>query len=126
MNLNPTLPALVVDDFSSVSSITARILRALGFHHVDTAQTGEEALGMVRDKSYGLIVSDLHMKPVSGLDLLRRIKADRLTSAVPVVILTGDPLASAAESAKRAGAFAVLGKAPSPGELREKLARLFA
>ena len=121
MKVNRSLPALVIDDFNSVSSITARVLKAIGFHRVDTAETGASALEMAQRQSYGLVISDLHMKPMGGLELLRRMKADGRTSSVPIIVLTGDPLASAAENAKQAGAFAVVTKPPTPGELRERL-----
>jgi two-component system, chemotaxis family, chemotaxis protein CheY len=121
MHVNPCHPALVVDDFKSVSSITARVLNAMGFSSVDIAETGEEALEMARTRFYGLIVSDLHMKPIGGVDLLRRLKRDRRTSSTPVIILTGDPLTSAAKTARQAGASAVVEKPPSPGELSARL-----
>jgi two-component system, chemotaxis family, chemotaxis protein CheY len=121
MRVNRSLPALVIDDFNSVSSITARVLNAMGFQRVETAETGQKALEMAQSRHYGLVLSDLHMKPMSGLELLRRMKADRRTASVPIVILTGDPLASVAESARKAGVLAVVERPPTPGELRERL-----
>lgn len=110
MRLNRSLPALVVDDFSSVCSVVARVLTTMGFQTVDSAQTGEDALALAQSRRYGLVVSDLHMKPVSGVDFLYRMKADPRMTSIPVIILTGDPLLSAAKSAKAAGAIAVVDK----------------
>lgn len=93
----------------------------MGFHQVDIAETGEEALRLAQTRPYGLIVSDLHMKPMSGITLLHRIKADARTTSIPVLILTGDTLSSAAKSARDAGAIAVVEKPPTPGELRARL-----
>jgi CheY-like chemotaxis protein len=50
MHVNQCHPALVVDDFKSVSSITARVLNAMGFSSVDVAETGEKALEMAKAK----------------------------------------------------------------------------
>jgi CheY-like chemotaxis protein len=61
------------------------------------------------------------MRPQSGLDLLRILKSDRRLAETPVLILTGDPLATAAAAARSAGAFALVEKPPTPGELRQRL-----
>jgi two-component system chemotaxis response regulator CheY len=90
--MNYSLPVLVVDDFKSVASIAARVLNEIGFEKVDTAETGAEALEKAQTKRYGLIVSDLHMKPMSGTELIRRLKSDARTSSVQTIVLTGDPL----------------------------------
>jgi len=118
--MNYSLPALVVDDFKSVASIAARVLNAIGFEEVETAETGAEALEKARNKRYGLIVSDLHMKPMSGTELISRLRSDARTSSVPTIALTGDPLESAS-AARQAGAKSVVLKPSSPGTLRNLL-----
>lgn len=121
MHVSLSLPALVVDDSGIMTLITSRILKALGIRTVDTAETAERALEMAGEKSYGLIVSDLHMKPVSGMEMLRRLKSDPRTTSVPVIVVSGDPMTSAMASAHDAGAAGYVMKAPTPGELRERL-----
>jgi two-component system chemotaxis response regulator CheY len=119
--MNYLLPALVVDDFKSVAGITARVLNAIGFDKVDAAETGAEALEKAQSKRYGLIISDLHMKPMSGTELIWRLKSSALTASVPTIALTGDPLDCACSAAKQAGAVSVVLKPPSPGLLRKLL-----
>ena len=119
--MNYALPALVVDDFKSVASVAARVLNQIGFARVDTAETGAEALAKVHSKNYGQIVSDLHMKPMSGIELVRRLKSDPRTSSVPTIVLSGDPLDAASSAAKQAGATSFVLKPPSPGALRTLL-----
>ena len=121
MHLNHALPALVVDDFVSMTSITARVLNAMGFCTVETAQTGAKALEMAREKEYGLVVCDLHMKPMSGMDLLRQMKSDSRTASIPFIVLSGDPMDAVVSGAKQAGACGFVLKPPSPGLLRERL-----
>jgi two-component system, chemotaxis family, chemotaxis protein CheY len=88
---------------------------------VETAETGAEALEKAQSKQYGLIVSDLHMKPMSGTELIWRLKSPARTRSVPTIALTGDPLDSSCAAAKQAGAASVLLKPPSPGALRTLL-----
>ncbi len=121
MRVNLFLPALVVDDSGTMTSITSRILGTLGFPAVDTAETAQDALDLARERSYGLIISDLHMKPMGGIEFLHHLKADPKTSSVPVIMLSGDPLASAMASVQKAGAAGYVMKAPTPGALREGL-----
>jgi len=119
--MNYLLPALVVDDFKSSASIAARILNEIGFTKVETVETGAEALEKAQSKRYGLIVSDLHMKPMSGTELIWHLKSSARTRSVPTIVLTGDPLDSSCTAAKQAGAVSVLLKPPSPGALRALL-----
>jgi two-component system, chemotaxis family, chemotaxis protein CheY len=116
-----SLPVLVVDDFKSVVSLAARVLNQIGFEQVDTAETGAEALQKAQSKRYGLIVSDLHMKPMSGTELIWHLKTDARTSSVPTIVLTGDPLEATLTAAKQAGASSIVLKPPSPGMLKKLL-----
>ena len=119
--MNYSLPALVVDDFKSNASIAARVLNQIGFAEVDTAETGAEALEKAQRRLYGLIVSDLHMKPMSGTELIWWLKSDARTSTVPTIVLSGDPLDATFLAAKQAGATSFVLKPPSPGTLQKLL-----
>ena len=119
--MNYSLPALVVDDFKSVASVAARILNQIGFTEVDTAETRSEALEKASSKRYALIVSDLHMKPMCGAELIWRLRSDARTSSVPTIALSGDPLDATLSAAKQAGATSFVLKPPSPGSLRKLL-----
>jgi CheY-like chemotaxis protein len=61
------------------------------------------------------------MKPMSGMEMLRRLKSDPRTTSIPVIMVSGDPMSSAMASAHNAGAAGYVMKAPTPGELRERL-----
>ena len=79
----PTI--LVVDDDQDHNRILAKIFERAGYR-VNTAEDGQEALAILTERTYDLIVSDLKMPHMNGLDLLRSIRA--MTSDMPVVILT--------------------------------------
>jgi two-component system, chemotaxis family, chemotaxis protein CheY len=66
MALDPSMPVLVVDDYSTMVRIIRNLLRQVGFSDVDDANDGAAALAKMRAKRYGLVISDWNMKPMSG------------------------------------------------------------
>jgi two-component system chemotaxis response regulator CheY len=65
---------LIVDDYNTMLRIIKNLLKQLGFSNVDEATDGSMALGMVKAKSYGLIISDWNMEPMTGIELLREVR----------------------------------------------------
>jgi CheY-like chemotaxis protein len=78
-------PILVVDDSISVRKVVARHLRALG-HEVEEVSDGLEALGKIRNHTYGLVLSDLEMPRMDGFELLAELSRLAIAPAVPVVV----------------------------------------
>ena len=83
--------------------IMTALFRKLGFAEIDAAADGGSALGMMRDKRYGLVLSDLNMKPVNGLELLRQIRIDQDLKVTPFILTTTSLHAASVVAAKRAG-----------------------
>jgi DNA-binding NtrC family response regulator len=83
MALDPSMPVLVVDDYSTMVRIIRNLLRQVGFSDVDDANDGAAALAKMRAKRYGLVISDWNMEPMSGYELAapgsRRSRAWRNT-----------------------------------------------
>jgi DNA-binding response OmpR family regulator len=82
--------ALVIDDCRFLAERVARVLAARGFDTV-VATDGYEALNLVRDRRFHLVVLDVDMPSVSGMTLLRRIRLDPIHADVPVLMLGADP-----------------------------------
>ena len=61
MALDPSMPVLVVDDYKTMIRIIRNLLKQLGFVNVDEASDGTAALNMMREKDYGLVISDWNM-----------------------------------------------------------------
>jgi two-component system, chemotaxis family, chemotaxis protein CheY len=76
MALNLSYSVLVVDDSSTMIRIVSNQLRQIGFVDIDEVQGGATALAKMRTKSYGLVISDWNMEPITGIDLLRQVRAD--------------------------------------------------
>lgn len=83
--VDTSLPVLVVDDSHTVRLAISKQLHSLGFADIDLAQDGQSAFDCLRQKQYGLVLSDWEMQPMGGEAFL---KALRQQSKVPVILIT--------------------------------------
>lgn len=113
--------SLIVEDNRGCVVLMKRILQLLGQTDIDTATDGEAAFKMMRTKRYGLVISDLHMVPWSGLDLLRRVRANEQLRRTPFVLTTMDTNFSNVGEARESGADVYILKPYTPQMLREKI-----
>lgn len=88
MAVSMTMPILIVDDYNTMIRILRNLLRQLGFSNIDEASDGATALAKMRTKEYALVISDSNMAPMSGLELLQRVRAGDRTSSTPFVMVT--------------------------------------
>ncbi|MBN8533225.1 MAG: response regulator [Rhizobiales bacterium] len=94
---------LVVDDYQTMVRIIRNLLKQLGFENVDEASDGSEALSKMREKRYGLIISDWNMQPMTGYELLKQVRADRDLHSTPFIMVTAESKTENVIAAKRAG-----------------------
>ena len=115
------LRVLLVDDNDSVLRF---LVSAFTSNHCQakTASTAEQALDLLGDDPYDLVVSDIKMPGLSGLDLLRAIKGKQ--PGTPVVLITGVPSVNSAVFGLRHGAYDYLPKPFSVTEVKELIQRL--
>jgi two-component system, chemotaxis family, chemotaxis protein CheY len=81
---------LVVDDSAMMRKVVLRTLKMAGveFDNVLEAGDGQEALTLLRESSVNLIMCDINMPVMSGLELLQKIKEEKLATGVPIVMVT--------------------------------------
>ena len=104
MIADPATHILVVDDTEVIRRDIKLQLQRIGFKNVDTAEDGLDAFTKLRTNSdYGLVISDLQMKAMGGLDLLRSVRADAEMRDLPFVMVTGDGDPAHVIAAKQAG-----------------------
>ena len=84
--------------------IIRRLLVELGFHNIDEAANGLQALEHLRTKRYDLIISDWNMDGMSGFDLLKSVRSNPDTEATPFVLVTAEAKHDNILAAKAAGA----------------------
>lgn len=116
---------LVVDDSEVTRAILARTLRGAGFEVLEARDGAEGALKALRERP-SVVVTDLEMPTMDGFPLLRLLKADPLSSHIPVLILTSHGEAASRFWSLRTGADAYLTKDYRPQQLVATVARLVA
>ncbi len=113
---------LIVDDEQYVRDGLTRTLRHAGLDAVcDTAASGLEALEKIASEGADVILSDIHMTGIDGIELLTRLRADPATQHIPVIMLTGSDKGEARRTALDLGAFDFLIKPTDPVELIARL-----
>ena len=85
--ITPT-PVLVVDDSLTIRNIVVKRLNSLGFTDVDVAEDGNSALERLRDKQYGLLISDWEMPNMGGEQLLKAVRQDAKCMKMPIIMIT--------------------------------------
>ena len=90
MIVEPSLPILIVDDYKTMVRIIRNLLGQIGFTDIDEASSGAEALEKMHDKSYGLIISDWNMEPMTGYQLLQKVRENKDVAEVPFIMVTAE------------------------------------
>lgn len=121
MAVNKNMPILIVDDYKTMLRIVRNLLKQLGFENVDEATDGTMALAKVKEKQYGLIISDWNMEPMSGFELLTRIRADDATKALPFIMVTAESKTDNVIAAKKAGVNNYIVKPFNVDTLKQKM-----
>ena len=103
MSVETSTPILVVDDEWMMVEIITSLLKKLNFSDVDFAADGESALALMRQKPYGLVISDLNMEGMSGLKFLRTVRSDPQLKNTPFIMTTASQAIDNAIAAKHAG-----------------------
>jgi two-component system chemotaxis response regulator CheY len=116
---------LVVDDFSTMRRIVKNLLKELGFTNVQEAEDGVDALGKLRGGDFDFVVSDWNMPNMTGIDLLRAIRADATLKHLPVLMVTAEAKRENIIEAAQAGASGYVVKPFTAGTLDEKLKKIF-
>ena len=103
MPVDKNMPILIVDDYKTMLKIIRNLLNQLGFSNIDEATDGEMAWAKMQEKDYKLVFSDWNMEPMSGLDLLKKIRADGRLGKTPFIMVTAETKAENVLIAKKAG-----------------------
>lgn len=119
-----TLPILVVDDHPAMVKLITSLVRALGYDDVDSAEDAATALRMMHDKMYRVVISDVNMEPMGGIQFLRTARSFPGLRDARFLMTTASLNPGTVVTAKHAGADAYLLKPFTPVQLRAKLHEL--
>jgi two-component system chemotaxis response regulator CheY len=122
MAADPNMKILVVDDFATMRRIIKNILTQLGFKNIIEADDGTTALGVLKSEKIGLIVSDWNMPKMTGLDLLKAVRAD---SNTPFIMVTAEAQQDNIILAVKAKVSQYIVKPFTAETLAEKLNKIF-
>ena len=125
MPVDLSMPVLVVDDYSTMVRIIRNLLRQLGFEDIDDASDGALALAKMRDKRYGLVISDWNMEPMTGYELLKEVRADPGLNKTPFIMVTAESKTENVIAAKKAGVNNYIVKPFNAQTLHHKIAAVF-
>jgi two-component system chemotaxis response regulator CheY len=110
-----------VDDYKTMLRIIRNLLKQIDFNNVDEATDGAEALARLRAGGFGLVISDLNMQPMTGLQLLQEVRADPQLKQTPFIMVTAESKAENVIAAKQAGVSNYIVKPFNAETLREKI-----
>jgi two-component system, chemotaxis family, chemotaxis protein CheY len=126
MSVDLTMPVLVVDDYNTMIRILRNLLKQLGFDDIDDAPDGSAALAKMREKRYGLVISDWNMEPMTGYELLKEVRQDPNLSRTPFIMVTAESKTENVIAAKKAGVNNYIVKPFNAQTLKSKIEAVFA
>ncbi|MEO0336741.1 MAG: response regulator [Pseudomonadota bacterium] len=119
---------LVVDDMKTMRKIVTKSLKNMGFEKITEAEDGQKAWALLNDPPFPveLVISDWNMPNSTGLDFLKRVRADSRYKDLPFMLLTAENEAAQVKEAVTAGVSNYMVKPFTPATLEEKLKAVHA
>ncbi|NQU60528.1 MAG: response regulator [Rhodospirillales bacterium] len=122
MAVDMNMKILIVDDYNTMLRILANLLKQLNFSNVDTAMDGSEALRKLRAEKFDFVISDWNMEPMTGIELLREVRADDKLKHLPFIMITAESKSENVIAAKEAGVSNYIVKPFNAETLKGKIA----
>jgi two-component system chemotaxis response regulator CheY len=120
-----SLRFLVVDDFSTMRRIVRNLLKELGYTNAEEAEDGNIALNRLKSEKFDFVVSDWNMPNMTGIELLKRIRAEPSLKGLPVLMITAEARRENIIEAAQNGANGYIVKPFTAATLDEKLNKIF-
>jgi CheY-like chemotaxis protein len=118
------LRLLLVDDNHHMRLLLTEILRAIGVRDVVEATNGAEALQALRNNPIDVVMTDLAMQPMDGIDFVRRLRNDSPNPMVPVIMVTGHSTMRRVAEARDVGVTEFLSKPVTARGVIERITRV--
>ena len=125
MSLNKNMRVVIVDDYTTMLRILRNLLRQLEINNVEEANDGDTAYLLMQKNPPDLVISDWNMVPVTGLDLLRKVRADAKLKHIPFIMVTAESKTENVVAAKQAGVSNYIVKPFNADTLRAKIVSVF-
>ncbi|MDX9873357.1 MAG: chemotaxis response regulator CheY [Spongiibacteraceae bacterium] len=123
--MDKNMKILIVDDFSTMRRIIKNLLRDLGFTNTAEADDGHTALPMLQNGNFDFLITDWNMPTMTGIDLLRAVRADAKLKSLPVLMVTAEAKRDQIIEAAQAGVNGYVVKPFTAAVLKEKIDKIF-
>jgi two-component system, chemotaxis family, chemotaxis protein CheY len=125
VELDKNMRILIVDDFSTMRRIIKNLLRDLGFTNTQEADDGNTALPLLKKGGFDFLITDWNMPGMSGLDLLKAVRADADLGKLPILMVTAEAKREQIIAAAEAGVNGYIVKPFTALTLKEKIEKIF-
>ena len=123
---NLKMSILVVDDFSTMRRIISNVLKQLGYENIVEAEDGTKALTILESQKVDFVITDWNMPQMSGLDLLKAIRASKDRKSIPVLMVTAEAMQENIIAAAQAGVNNYIVKPFDAKTLADKINKIFS
>lgn len=123
--MDKDMKILIVDDFSTMRRIIKNLLRDLGFTNTAEADDGATALPMLQNGNYDFLITDWNMPGMTGIELLRAVRADDRLKDMPILMVTAEAKRDQIVEAAQAGVNGYVVKPFTAAVLKEKIEKIF-
>jgi two-component system, chemotaxis family, chemotaxis protein CheY len=121
-----TLKILIVDDHPVTLGMLKQVLKQLGFRDIKEADNGQRALAIIFNENIGLVLTDLTMPVMSGVELIQEIRKKDSNRKIPVIVVSGENDPNIVMQAIKAGADAYVVKPFSAKTIGDKIVQVFS
>ncbi len=125
VSLDKNMKILIVDDFSTMRRIIKNLLRELGFNNTVEADDGNTALPVLKRGGIEFLVTDWNMPGMTGLELLKAVRAEPELKTLPVLMVTAESKREQIIEAAQAGVNGYIVKPFTANTLKEKIEKIF-
>jgi two-component system chemotaxis response regulator CheY len=124
MILDKKIKILVVDDFATMRKVIRNLLKQIGYENVVEAENGQVGLRALKSQKIDFVISDWNMPTMSGLELLKAVRADEELSKTPFLMVTAEALKENVVEAVKAGVNNYIVKPFTAEVLEEKIKKI--
>ena len=125
MAVDLAMSVLVVEDSKTMGQIIRNLLMLIGFRQIENVSDGTTALAKLREKTFGLVISDWNMQPMTGYMLLKEVRADPMLEGLVFIMVTAESTLANVMAARDAGVSDYIVKRINGETLKNKISEVF-
>ena len=126
MDIDKNMKILLVDDFATMRKVIKNLLKQTGYNNISEAEDGLEALKTLKSEKVDFIISDWNMPNMTGLELLKAVRAESAIKGLPFLMVTAEGLQENVVAAVKAGVSNYIVKPFTAEVLNEKIEKIIA